>query len=344
VQVSGKIFYLANDGVTINTVRPDGTVVEHVITITKQPQEVVVGLVGEPSGTFLLYGLQAGSEQWPRYFLVERGQATPIFAFTSMPRWSPDGTRFVAQVPEPSGVPGAIYLYDTAGRTGRALPVAGRPDWFPDGRRLVYTAGDVFVFDLQTGVDTRLTTLPSEGDETWDVQEAHVLPDAQHIVFYGAQRSNVGASGNGQQWWSIPVTGGEPRGFTDPAGNGVSGFGISPQGDLLAYIEGAHSSACVSLQSVIVTTNVQPDLVFAVPMPPDIRVTDSGAYNIKGFSWSPDNDHVAYAVEPYRCLEGADGPTTDPPAIYLGDVRTGNSTDPLVPQKVVDGQYPVWIE
>ena len=92
------------------------------------------------------------------------------------------------------------------------------------------------------------------------------------------------------------------------------------------------------------TTDVQPDLVFAVPMPPDIRVTDSGAYNIKGFSWSPDNDHVAYAVEPYRCIEGADGPTTDPPAIYLWDVRTGSGTDPLVPQKVVDGQYPVWIE
>ena len=344
-QVSGKIFYLANDGVTINTVRPDGSAVEHVITITKQPQEAVVGLVGEPSGTFLLYGLQAGSEQWPRYFLVERGQATPIFAFTSTPRWSPDGTRFVAQVPEPSGVPGAIYLYDTAARTGQTLPVAGRPDWFPDGRRLVYTANDVFVFDLQTGVDTQLTMLPSEGDEAWDIREAHVLPDAQHIVFYGAQRSNVGASGNGQQWWSIPVEGGEPRTFTDPGGNGVSGFGISPQADLLAYSEGAHSSACVSLQSVIVTTtDVQPDLASAVPMPPDIRVTDSGAFYIKGFSWSPDNDHIAYAVEPYRCLEGADGPTTDPPVIYLWDVRTGNGTDPLVPQKVVDGQYPVWIK
>lgn len=343
-QLAGKIFYLANDGATINTVRSDGSGAEFVLTLEKQPEEVVVGLVGEPSGRFLLYGLQATTEQWPRYFLVERGQATSIFAFASIPRWSPDGTRFVAQVPEQSGAPGPIYLYDTASHRGQTLPVAGKPDWFPDGRRLVYVADDVFVYDLQTGADNRLTTLPDEGDEGWGIQEAHVLPDGAHIIFAGAQRKNVGASGNGLQWWAIPVSGGEMQAISDPGGNGITGFEISPRRDMLAYSEGAHSSACVSFQSVIVTTtDTGPGIAFALPVPADIRVTESGAYTIKGFSWAPDNDHIAYAIEPYRCLEGADGPTTDPPRIYLWDIRKGNGSDPLVPQTVVDGQYPVWI-
>jgi Tol biopolymer transport system component len=343
-QLAGKIFYLANDGATINTVRSDGSGVEFVTTIAKQPEETVVGLAGEPSGRFLLYGLQAQNEQWPRWFLVERGQATSIFAFASPPSWSPDGTRFVVQVPEQSGAPGPIYLYDTTTHTARTLPVAGKPDWFPDGRRLVYVADDIFVFDLQTGVDTRLTELPDDGDDAWGIQEAHVLPDGEHIVFYAAQRSNVGASGNGMQWWSIPVKGGEIQAITDPGGNGVTGFAISPGQDMLAYSEGAHSSACVSIQAVTVKpTDVEPGLIFDLPIPEAIKVTDTGAYTIKGFSWSPDNDHIAYAIEPYQCVEGTDGLTTEPPRIYLWDIRKGNGTDPLVPQTVVDGQYPVWV-
>jgi dipeptidyl aminopeptidase/acylaminoacyl peptidase len=344
VQAAGKIFYLAHDGVTINTVRSDGSGIEHVITVAKRLDENVIGLAGDRSGRFLLYGLQARTEQWPRYFLVERGQATSLSAFASMPRWSPDGTRFAVQLPGPSGAAGPIYLYDTASRTGRALPVAGQPDWFPDNRRLVYVADDVFVVDLQTGAESRLTELPDDGDEAWGIQEAHVLPDGANIIFYGGQRNNTGASGNGQQWWSIPVAGGEIQAISDPAGNGISGFEISPQRDLLAYGEGAHSSACVSIQSVIVRpADIEPGLAFAVPIPQEIPVTDTGAYYIKGFSWSPDSDHIAYAIEPYHCLEGADGPRTEPPMIYLWDVRKGNRTEPLVPQKVVDGQFPVWI-
>ncbi len=70
-QAGGKIFYLAADGVTINTIRPDGSDVQLLLAVDKGPDEIVVNLSGEPSGTFLIYGVAAAKEaRWPRYFLV----------------------------------------------------------------------------------------------------------------------------------------------------------------------------------------------------------------------------------------------------------------------------------
>ena len=48
-------------------------------------------------------------------------------------------------------------------------------------------------------------------DDRWYVQEAHVLPDGNTVIFYGNHTTEVGASGNGLQWWAIPASGGDPR-------------------------------------------------------------------------------------------------------------------------------------
>lgn len=340
----GTIFYLAADGRTINTIRPDGTGIQPVIVIDKRPDEVVANLAGEPSGTFLLFSLQRPDEVWPRFFLVQKGQAAPLPPFAGTPRWSPDGARFVAQAVDAEGAPGPIFLYDTSTGKGEYLPVVGHPDWFPDGRRLVYVTDDIFTYDLDSGISTQLSDLPSEGDDAWGVLEAHVLPDAQHILFLGAQRNTLGASGNGLQWWTIPVTGGDIEAFTEPSGNIVTGFALNPSGDLFGYAEGAHSSACVSIQRVVVsTTDLQGGIALEIPIPETATRTEDAAFYVKGFAFAPDNNHIAYAVEPYRCLPGADGPETDTPVIYLWDIRAANAQPEVLPRQLVEGQYPVWI-
>lgn len=343
--LDGKIFYLAAYGVTINTIRPDGTDVQLLLRVDKQPDEEVINLSGEPSGTFLTYGVASLKQAvWPRYFLVQNGLATTLPSFATPPRWSPTGRRFAVQLAGAAEAPGAMFLYDTEAGTGEALAVAGNPDWFPDGTRLVYVAGDVWAYDLATGASTRLTQLPTEGDEMWYVQEAHVPPGGQQIVFYGGQRKSLGASGNGQQWWWIPASGGKPQPFHGQGGNTILGYAVSPTGTVQAYAESAHSSACVSEQRIVaLTTDPADDVEMLAPVPPTIESSDSAAFYLKGFSWSPTGDRIAYAVEPYRCPPDATAPVTTTAAIYSWTVGQASGLEDGVPRKIVDGSFPVWI-
>lgn len=197
---------------------------------------------------------------------------------------------------------------------------------------------------LDSGVSTRLSDLSTEGDDAWGVLEAHVLPDAQHILFLGAQRNAVGASGNGLQWWSMPVTGGDIETFTEPGGNTVTDFALNPSGELFGYAEGAHSSACASIQRVVVsTTDPRGGVALEAPIPEVATRTEDAAFSVKGFAFAPDNNHIAYAVEPYRCVPDTDRPETDTPVIYVWDIRTANAQPELFPRRLVEGQYPVWM-
>jgi WD40 repeat protein len=340
----GKIFYLDLDGHSIRTVRPDGSDIQNVISIQKRPNEVVENLVGDPSGTYLLFGLHVEGDQGARYFLVQNGRARPIKAFTRPPRWSPDGHRFVAEVVSSSTIHGPIYLYDAATGTGRLLPAQGVPDWFPDGKRLVYAADDIFTFDLATNTTKQLTHLPDQGDETWGVQEAHVLPDGKNILFYGGQRKNVGASGNGQQWWTIPVAGGTPVPFSDPGGNGILAFTVSAAGDAVAYAESAHASACLSQQQVTVTgAGSGKGSAMNAPLPRSLPQSETSSVFVQGLTWAPDGAHIAYALQPYRCPNAGVRPRTAAPAVYIWNVQLTDGAGAAQPRKLVGGSYPVWI-
>ncbi len=341
---AGKIFYLDVDGHSIRTIRPDGTGIQDVISIQKRPGEVVENLTGEPTGTYLLFSLYAEGDQAARYFLVQNGRAKPIMAFTSRPRWSPDGRRFVAATAGSSQMFGPIYLYDTVTGAGRMLPARGVPDWFPDGRRLVYAADNIFTFDLATNASTQLTRLPAEGNETWGVQEAHVFPSGKDILFFAGQRKNVGASGNGQQWWSIPVTGGTPAPFSDPGGNGILAFAASPDGGSFGYVESAHASACLSAQQVTITgASVGGGAAMNAPVPASIPESETASFFIQGMTWAPDSAHIAYGVQPYRCPTAGDRPRLDQPAVYTWSIRMANGSRTDAPRKLVDGSYPEWI-
>ncbi|HSH82176.1 MAG TPA: hypothetical protein VLA19_26920, partial [Herpetosiphonaceae bacterium] len=336
---------LAADGVTINTIRPDGSDVQLLLTVDKGPDEIVVDLSGEPSGPFLIYGVAPAKQTgWPRYFLVQNGAAAPLPSFRTVPRWSPDGRHFVAQMVGEADGPGPIYLYDTATGVGTTLAAAGVPDWYPDGSRLVYVAGDIWTFDLSSGAGMRLTELPAEGDEMWFVQEAHVLPGGEYIVFYGGQRKSVGASGNGQQWWWIPVSGGGPQPYAGRGGNMVLGYATGTAGDTLAYAESAHSSACISEQRIVARSpNPEGAVAVEAPIPATIERSSSAAFYIQGFSWEPDGHRIAYAVQQYHCVPGATELVTEPAVIYSWLVGQGFGVEGGAPRKLIEGAYPVWI-
>ena len=339
-----KIFYLDPDGHTIRTIRPDGSNIQDVISIRKRPNEIVENLVGDPTGTYLLFSLSVEADQGARYFLVQNGRAHLIRAFTRPPRWSPDGHHFVAEVTSSSNIYGSIYLSDAATGTGRLLPAQGVPDWFPDGKHLVYAADDIFTFDLATNTTKQLTHLPDQGDETWGIQEAHVLPDGKNILFYGGQRKNVGASGNGQQWWTIPVAGGTPVPFSEPGGNGILAFMASPAGDALAYAESAHASACLSQQQVTVTgAGPSRGNVMNVPFPSSMPQSETASVFVQGLTWAPNSARIAYALRPYSCPDAGMRPRLAAPAIYIWNVRPTAGSSAARPRKLVNGSYPVWI-
>lgn len=336
-RTDGVIFFLAPDGKTIKTIRPDGSDENTLLTIRVQPGDEVADLTADPNGRFLLYSVSG------QYFLVERGQAQPLMRFSAIPRWAPDGVRFVTAQADASDVEGPLYLYDAAQRQGRALEVKGMaPDWFPDGKRIVYVNnGNVYIYDLAQQTSAQVTRLPTAIEQAWALQEAHVLPDGQNIIFYGGEGKNLGASGNGQQWWSIPVRGGQPQPYTDPAGNYITAFAISPQGNWVAYVENMHDNACISAQYVTIRAS---GIGGGSAINPAISERNEQAESyvfLRNVTWAPDNDRIAYGVQPYRC-SGA-GRTLGKPVIYVWSVNNGtNPGGNVAPRKLIDGSYPVW--
>jgi Tol biopolymer transport system component len=297
-----------------------------------------------PSGRELLVG------QGTKYQLVNGGLSRDVGEFMSPPRWSPDGTRLVGQLTGEEA-PGPAYLYDIASRQGVQLPFSGVADWYPDGQQLVYAASrnnanqpgsNVYRYELATGASEQLTNLVSTESDIWYVQEAHVLPGAGAIVFYGNHTSEVGASGNGQQWWWIPTEGGEERLFSRNYGNGINSYAASPDGALIAYGSRAHVSACASAGDISVRSNDvagDPEYALHPSLPVLGGQTDTYAF-VEGLSWSPDSKRLAFALDSYTCQDAASGRAGGTPAVYVWDVAAGGAA---APRKLVDGSLPTWI-
>jgi Tol biopolymer transport system component len=344
VQGDDAIFYVDTDGVTIKQINPNGG------------EALIIGSVGPANGPKITFmeadrsGRELLVSQGTNYQLVNGGLSRDIGEVSAPPRWSPDGTRLVGQLAS-EGTPGPAYLYDLASRQGAQLPFSGVADWYPDGQHLVYAASrndsdqpgsNVYRYDLATGASDQISNLVSSAGDIWYVQEAHVLPGAGSIVFYGNHTSEVGASGNGQQWWWIPAEGGEAQLFSRNYGNGINSYAASPDGTLIAYGSRAHISACASAGDISVRANdVGGDPEH--PLHPSLPIlgdqTDTYAF-VEGLSWSPESARLAFALESYTCQDAASGHVGGTPAVYVWDVAAGGEA---APRKLADGSHPTWI-
>lgn len=345
---TGQIIYLDQDGATVKRVQPDGSGVHTLFTIARSADQTVANMSANPDGSVIIYGMYDSNGL--HYFRYKQGAVKSIGTFVSKPRWSPTGNAFVLQAYDQNGQEGAVYLYDVATDLNVQLPIRGTPDWFPDSNRLVYVehpsrdaglkAANVSVYDITTRQSTRLTTLSGEGQEAWVILEAHVLPGGQQVIFFGGQPKNLGASGNGMQWWWIPATGGTPKAFSGSDGNGVVAYSASPNGEWVAYGTQMHVSACASEGRVTISTSdVRGGVAADAPLPH--RGSDNYAF-VQGLSWEPNSNYLAMGVHSYHCVNAGEGPQVLENGIYVWKIRLIN-TNGAVFVKIADGTLPVWV-
>src|SRR2546430_7643590 len=102
------------------------------------------------------------------------------------PRLSPDGRRLAVEVDEPDFVHSDVWLYDMALHTRTRLTFdqpCHRPIWTPDGRRIVYSRGQISQGDLYwipadgTGPAESLLVAP---EDQW---AGDITPDGRTLIF-----------------------------------------------------------------------------------------------------------------------------------------------------------------
>ncbi|HEU5015079.1 MAG TPA: hypothetical protein VFT66_21330 [Roseiflexaceae bacterium] len=346
---TGHIMYLDRDGVTVKQINPDGSGAQTLFMVDKSQNTEVLMLGANSSGSAFVYAV-ADNTSGLQYTLVQNGTKTPIGMFASHPRWSPDGSMLAFQRYGDANQEGIAVLYNVATHATTELPIRGTPDWFPDGKRLVYvehafssdgtSRQNVRIYDITARTSTALTNFTGTNLEAWAIQEAHVLPDGQQVIFFGGQFKNLGASGNGMQWWWIPATGGEPKAFTEPDGNGVAAYAASPNGEWIAAATQMHGSACVSDGSVLMqTTDVRGGVAAEAPLA--LPTPDSHVY-ISGLGWEPNSNYLVIGEHTYECSNAGGGPSNANDAIYVWKIRLINQNGATF-VKVADGSQPVWI-
>ncbi|HYF64971.1 MAG TPA: peptidoglycan-binding protein [Herpetosiphonaceae bacterium] len=347
----GRIMYVKPDGVTLASVYPNGDDEQLLDQTQALGDQKIVALNADPTGTFIAYTANAfGSEEITLYILRADGTLLSTYGGMNLPNWSPDGARFVAESFSPDGTLAQVVM-DTE-RQDEAGPVATldgySADWRADGAALVYVNNsNIFVYDLASQSSAQLTDLPGEGDEAWYVDEAHFSPDGSRIYFYAGQRQNVGASGNGMQWWIMPSAGGsagcsqrfegcgDPVAFTGPNGNGVGEFAWSPTGEVFAYSEGAHVSACSAVIQLWLRTTADEES----PVTPNLgELPAEGGSSTLGFAWDPIGGLLAFGYQTYICDANFER-ALNPAEIYLW-----NPAAPGDPSRLAEGSYPAWIQ
>jgi Tol biopolymer transport system component len=345
-----RIVYLAPDGFTVMSVRQDGSMPRTEAFIKKESEARVVNLSVDPTDTYMVYGLIG---YYATY--VRSGDLVTMLSHRiGMPKWSPNGTQFVAQTIGIDSL-GDLYLYDTAHKTEEILRVQGSPDWFPDGKRLLYPYGsNILSYDLETKVSTPLTTLPYDDKNKWNIDEAHVLPSGDKIIFFGGEALKdgqpvFGPHGEEQIWWWIPAGGGTPQHWGEIVGKagGVGIYAASPRRDRIAVSHTHFAGAtCPAYEdAAVVGFDVELDglsstLPITATSAPYTVSDPAGAWvtQINGITWSPDGSEFAYGVERHAC--SPDGPADDPLSntIYVWDGDPDKE-----PRLSIEGSYPNWV-
>lgn len=169
--------------------------------------------------------------------------------------------------------------------------------WSPDGSMLVYQQrdgateeiGNLFVVDVATGDETRITNL-DPANYGWWFLSPNFSADGETIIFHMPRGPNDEVS---TRWdlWSVPVGGGEPTLVVRNASMGV----YAPDGGTLAYLDSPRGFWASSRLMVADVDGSDP------------RVLVQGD-QINFPRWSPDGTRIAY---------------TDTDGIHVVDVSTG---------------------
>ncbi len=167
-----------------------------------------------PSGDKLVYGYWWALDEAVTIRMVNAdGTGAQIFTFPELPHgwfrypdWSPDGTRVVFELATAAHNNSHLYLLenidDPGGPTLRRLGnddswSEEAPHWSPDGTRVAFTrfptgsqgkgpGSEIWVMDVDTGVETQLTNSPQLGKcaTSWGLYDGYIyyLADGLHRV------------------------------------------------------------------------------------------------------------------------------------------------------------------
>jgi TolB protein len=123
------------------------------------------------------------------------------------PDWSPDGSQIayrVNAVGSDRNADGDLWVMNADGNGAHNLGVRGRsPVWSPDGRHLVFMSErggwEIYVYDFQTGMATRLTD--GNADCRWPAWS----PDGKYVIYHSTTSRG---SATADTVWYVSGTGG----------------------------------------------------------------------------------------------------------------------------------------
>jgi len=166
------------------------------------------------------------------------------------------GSRFITQVASVSIAQGVFR--------GPLSPV-----WSPDGTRIAYSNGHIYVMNADGSGLKQLTS--GFGDDQWPSWS----PDGSTIAYSNSGRSPLddNATSVTQEIWTVPASGGTPRRLTDGGWNDTPAY--SPDGTQIAFENGGGI--------FLMDANGQnPQLIKGLP---------TSAFSPR---WSPDGKSLAY--------------------------------------------------
>jgi len=229
---------------------------------------------GMSAGGSLVYLTSSGVNRFVKVGM--RGQATPVAADErsyAYPRYSPDGRRIAVAIATTGERD--IWVMDLVGQTVSRLTSGGsindRPEWFPDGKRILYRTGR----GVRSAIWSRSADLsddesPLLTSDKEDYYEAVVTPDGKSLIYQvdtaGADVSAQTLSGDRKKTPLVATQ------FIEDMGR------VSPDGKWLAYVTDASGT----------------NEVFVQPYPgPGSRVQVS-AHGGDEPLWSPDGSKLYY--------------------------------------------------
>jgi len=238
-------------------------------------------------------------------------------------RWSPDGSRIGYELAEPGSGASSVTPPDRSwtvwtmtpdGAEHRQVTTTGREmhfSWSPDGTRIVFerfepiqeerelgeAATDLFIVDMESGDEIRLTQDGMSRDPAWS-------PDGERIAFSHGPRGRqhvalIGVDGGGLEILSARAE----AGTFFPYGNTIA---WSPDGDLIAFSGHSSDDACfislLDLRDNNVRTLVSSPASTSCP-------------GQEGMSWAPAVERTV-SVSPTP----AESPTPEPsPSMDVGE-------------------------
>ena len=193
-------------------------------------------------------------------------------------------------------------------------PGAMMPAWSPDGSKIAFTNGHIYVANAD-GSGVRRLTHERRGVDLWPTWS----PDGSTIVYSNSGTGELGSGfSNTQEIWTVPAAGGTPRRLTH---NDVSDDmpAYSPNGSLIAFF----SAGSISVMHADGT---------------HVRSLPGLPGSIFNPRWSPDGTHLVYTQ--YRGGRASDGGPLL--TIHIYDLKTGTTT--TVPGRVdSDVDAPQWV-